>query len=179
MLRKRQTGFTILELMVAIIVLVIFLTLAIPSFRTAVQNNRLTSATNGFVTAMQLARSEAVTRRTPVTACGSSDGVKCDAKFTDGWVVFVDATALGSAPPEDVPPGSELRVWPAIDGDATNAGDDPDFIRFIPTGAVDNTTGTTFPITLVLEMPDCSGDNAREIEIAPNGRVSARRVACS
>jgi len=173
---RNQSGFTILEIMIAIVVLAIFLTLAVPSFQAALQNNRLTSATNGFVTAMQFARSEAISRRAPVTVCGSSDGSTCNDDWETGWIVFLDDNNEGTtaAVVDEV-----IRVWPTFAGGATNAGDAPNFIRFLGSGLVDGAAGTTYPVEFALEMPGCTGDNARIIEIERTGRVSAQRTGCS
>lgn len=59
---KHQSGFTIIELMVTLVVAAIILALAVPSFGDFIANNRLTTTTNNFVTAISFARSEAVKR---------------------------------------------------------------------------------------------------------------------
>jgi type IV fimbrial biogenesis protein FimT len=172
---RASSGFTILEILIAIVVLAIFLTLAVPSFISAIQNNRLTSATNGFLTAMQFARSEAISRRAPVSVCGSSDGLSCNDDWETGWIVFVDANDPGAttAVVDEV-----LRVWPSFAGEAENTGDDPNFVRFIANGAVDDAAGTAYPVEFTMQMPNCTRDNARSIEIERTGRVSAERVDC-
>ncbi|HJP34603.1 MAG TPA: GspH/FimT family pseudopilin [Gammaproteobacteria bacterium] len=109
MKRKNQAGFTIIELMLTIAIGAILVALAIPSYTNMVLNNCLTSKTNAFVSAMQLARSTAVTIREDVTVgsldCrldanddGAADGV-CDAanEFGVGLVVFRDIDADGLA----------------------------------------------------------------------------------
>lgn len=67
MKRKTHAGFTIIELMLTIAIAAVLLAVAVPSYRTMVLNNCLTSKTNSFVSAMQLARSSAVTFREDVT----------------------------------------------------------------------------------------------------------------
>jgi len=88
----RQTGFTLGELLTTIAVLGIGMSLAVPSFETAVRNNRRATAVNRLVSTMHLARSEAVTRNMQVTICASSDGASCDtADWSAGWIYFTDA----------------------------------------------------------------------------------------
>jgi len=88
----RQTGFTLGELLTTIAVLGIGMSLAVPSFETAVRNNRRATAVNRLVSTMHLARSEAVTRNMQVTICASSDGASCDAAdWNAGWIYFTDA----------------------------------------------------------------------------------------
>lgn len=92
-MKAQSTGFTLVELMVTIIVMALLLSIGIPGFRDFVRNSRMTSAANDIVTDFNLARSEAVKRRVPVTLCKSQDGAACDADATDpfrSWIVFVD-----------------------------------------------------------------------------------------
>jgi len=58
----QQTGFTLLELMMTIVIAAILVSLAGPNFRTLIQNNKQVAHTNEFVTSMHQARSEAVKR---------------------------------------------------------------------------------------------------------------------
>ena len=63
---------------------------------TVIENSRMSAGVNEFVAAVQLARSEAVKRRLPVTLCRSSDSTSATpscgtgAAWQDGWIVFVD-----------------------------------------------------------------------------------------
>ena len=66
-----------IELIVTMVVAAIVLTLGVPSFRELINNNRLTSGANEFVTALNLARSEAIKRSVRVTVCKSADGTTC------------------------------------------------------------------------------------------------------
>jgi len=83
-------GFTLIELMIGIAVAAILFGLAVPQFSTVTQNARMTSARNGLYAAMQLARTEALTRRVHVVVCASADGESCSASWDSGALVFVD-----------------------------------------------------------------------------------------
>ena len=51
------------------------------------------AAANDLVTDFNIARSEAVKRRVPVTLCKSQDGATCDADaagLSVSWIMFVD-----------------------------------------------------------------------------------------
>jgi len=67
-------GFTLLELMVGIAILAILLSIALPSYNEQIAANRVRYDADNVVTALQLARSEAVTRRLPVTVSNFSTG---------------------------------------------------------------------------------------------------------
>jgi prepilin-type N-terminal cleavage/methylation domain-containing protein len=58
--REMKNGFTLIELLVTLAIAAILLTTAIPSFREIIRNNQLTTQANNLVTALHLARSEAV-----------------------------------------------------------------------------------------------------------------------
>jgi type IV fimbrial biogenesis protein FimT len=84
---KRITGFTLVELMVTLIVAAILLTIGVPSFLETIRRSRTISQANELVTALNLARSEAVKRGMQVTL------LQTGAEWEDGWQVFVDENA--------------------------------------------------------------------------------------
>lgn len=86
-------GFTLWELMLALTVAAIVLGLAVPSFRGLSLDSRLTADVNGFVGAVQLARSEAAKRARSVVVCKTADRVHCggaEIGYDAGWMVFVN-----------------------------------------------------------------------------------------
>jgi type IV fimbrial biogenesis protein FimT len=89
--RRKQRGFTLVELMTSLSVAGISLAIAIPSFTNMVNNNRRITAVNRIVTTMHSARSEAITRNQQVTVCASKNGTACDGDgWNAGWLFFVD-----------------------------------------------------------------------------------------
>jgi type IV fimbrial biogenesis protein FimT len=92
-MKAKSAGFTLIELMFVIVLAAILLSLGLPSFRDFVRSSRMTAVANDMVADYNLARSEAVKRRVPVTLCQSPDGETCeDTAGTDfkGWIVFID-----------------------------------------------------------------------------------------
>jgi type IV fimbrial biogenesis protein FimT len=65
-MNRTQSGFTLLELMMTMAILVLIISMAMPSMTGFVQRNRLSAEVRGIVGAVALARSEAITRRTIV-----------------------------------------------------------------------------------------------------------------
>ena len=93
-----QAGFTLIELLVGVAIMAILLMVGVPSFQSAVASSRLTTSTNDLVSAMALARTEAIRRGTRVTVCKSANTAQCTTagNWAQGWIIFVDTTR-GSA----------------------------------------------------------------------------------
>lgn len=91
-------GVTLIELLVAMSVSAILLTVGVPSFSQFTVNTRLNSYANAMFSHLTLARSEAIKRNTRVAMCKSSDGSTCanTGDWSQGWVVFADLDNSGS-----------------------------------------------------------------------------------
>lgn len=83
-----QRGFTLLELLVAIIVGGVLLAVAVPMYNSTTLSAQLRSATNDLVSSVNFARSEALKRNAVVTLCVSASGSSCDTgNWQQGWIV--------------------------------------------------------------------------------------------
>lgn len=167
----RNGGFTLLELLTTLSVASLIVTLGVPSFRSVLDNQRMTGAANELVTALNLAKSEAIKRVAYVSICKSSDSTTCGGGGTDwkdGWIVFVNDTSanLGTIEGND----EIIRVYPGLRGTVavTPSGTVDGFLSFRPSG----TMGTTAANTLgTLTFCDRRGaDDARGILLEPSGR---------
>lgn len=177
----RQAGFTLIELMITLIIAAILVTVAIPSFNTTIQNNRVTTQINDFVSTLNLARTEAIKRGARVTVCKSADASNCNTSSTgweQGWIVFVDSDADETRDSgetilltsEGMPAGSTLQ---GASGSAVN-----NYVSYRASGK------TTFPISggeVALILCDARNDNSvtKAITVAPTGRVSTIPVTTS
>ncbi|VAW88326.1 hypothetical protein MNBD_GAMMA16-677 [hydrothermal vent metagenome] len=99
-MKKTNSGFTLIELIVAVGVAGIVMGIAIPSFQSSIKNNRITSETNRLVSDIQLARSEAMKRSTRVILCRSAAPTvstpTCSGTantWSTGWLVFTSGDA--------------------------------------------------------------------------------------
>lgn len=91
---KNISGFTLIELVVTIAVASILAVVAIPNFRTLLQNNRMTTHVNELLSDVNFARSEAIKRRSNVTICSSTTGTACTGgNWRDGRIIM-DASAV-------------------------------------------------------------------------------------
>jgi type IV fimbrial biogenesis protein FimT len=89
---KRQTGFTLTELLVVSAIVAILLGIGVPSFRYITNSYRMSAEVNGLLGDLQYARAEAIREGQPVTACVSTNGTGCTgtANWANGWIVFSD-----------------------------------------------------------------------------------------
>lgn len=60
--RRRSFGFSLIELLVGIVIMVILATLAMPSFQTMLRNSEIRNAAESIANGLQRARAEAVAR---------------------------------------------------------------------------------------------------------------------
>ncbi len=161
----RQRGFTLVEAVVTMVVVGILITAGVPGLVSLIKNNRLATDSNDFVTALYLARSEAVKRNTRITLCKSSDGSACAStgSWEMGWIVFVDDDADGS---KDV--GEELlRVHDALAGTTTLRGEASvaSYVSYLPSGEV--TSNGKFSLCDDRDFME----KTRGIDISVTGRV--------
>lgn len=186
---NEQRGFTLIELMLTIVVMGVALAVAVPSWTTFIQNNRLTSQANTLTSSLLLARSEAIKQNRGVVLCPSTSGTDCtDSAWHEGWIVFVNRTTAGEV-------GTTNRDVDAGTGDAcdftdTSADGDcvlqivqplgdaltldtgtamEDWIEYSGTGAMlrgNNTIGDG----LFVLCDDRGADHALGIEISTTGR---------
>jgi len=96
---KSTLGFTMVELLVTLAVAAIIVTFAIPNLRTAIQNGRITTITNDFISDVNYARSEALKRGTNVGLCLVADlqtAMQCDgASWAGDRMIFADSNNDG------------------------------------------------------------------------------------
>jgi type IV fimbrial biogenesis protein FimT len=95
--RSRQSGFTLVELMVTLGVGAILVAVAIPNMRDFTRNNRLSGGVNDLLHSIQVARTEAIKRQNGnVVVCGTANlavadaALVCDYATFKGWFVFQD-----------------------------------------------------------------------------------------
>lgn len=166
-------GFTIVELMIVLLILAILATIAIPSFRDFIGNSKVTGATNDLVTAINVARSSALQRATPVSVCASTDQDTCSGStdWKTGWIAFTDgAGAPGVKDGADV----LLQSWPGMQGDMLATGS-ASFLRYDVTGTM-NLGGAQ--VTFDIWQSGCLGNKRGETVVNTIGSVRSSKVAC-
>jgi type IV fimbrial biogenesis protein FimT len=123
-MNRLSLGFTLIELMVAITVGGILLSLAVPAFSGFLHEDRNIGQVNSLVGSLNYARSEAVKRATPagVTVCPSTDGQTCTGTaWSSGWIVVIQdlVTPANNVVLQSVPAFSGTNVVSQPVGPAT------------------------------------------------------------
>lgn len=159
-------GFTLIELMITIAVLAVVIAIAAPSFTSVIQSNRTTALHHEILGALQLARSEAVKRRTDVIVCRSEDLADCDkgTDWTDGWLI----REVG---------GDVVKVWDPVAGMALTGPDD---------GLIFRSSGMASGVTEDEDDPDfttttssCTAGTKYTIKISVTGSATVKKPGCS
>jgi type IV fimbrial biogenesis protein FimT len=92
-------GFTLIELIVTLAIVAIVVTFAVPSFKTAILNARMTTQTNNLISDIAIARNEAVKRGMFTIICPSQAGDSCDGKdWNSGRLIYWASAASGVDP---------------------------------------------------------------------------------
>jgi type IV fimbrial biogenesis protein FimT len=164
---KQQSGFTLIELLVTLAVATLLISIAVPNFKTTIQNGRLVTVANDLLGALVLARSQAVTTAKRVTVCSSNtDQSACSnsTAWANGWIICQETDTTTT----DCTNGATiLRVHEAINGANTlTNGSNLKSITFTSTGAL--TTGTG----LYFDACDSRGASfGRAIYVYPSGQA--------
>lgn len=98
----KQNGLTLAELLIALALLAIIAQVALPAWQTFIAKNRSQALQHSVERAVQLARARAVTQRTNVELCGSSDALNCSNSWSTGWLVRAIPHGQEPLPPEHV-----------------------------------------------------------------------------
>ncbi|NTS76717.1 type II transport protein GspH [Catenovulum sp. SM1970] len=93
--RKSQKGFNVLELMVAVAITGLTLTLGVPSMSETYADIRVNNTVRQVSKDLVYARTYAISNNTVVTICNLS-GSSCTGSWEDGYTIFIDGDASGT-----------------------------------------------------------------------------------
>ena len=153
-------GFTLIELLVTMAIAAILLAVAVPSFQTFFNRNRVAAVTNDYITAINYARSEAVKGGATTTICMSNSGIACtgNSGWSNGWIITGVVSGL-------------IRVHGPINAGNVAMGGTKTSFSFSGQGALTTTTGgDTFNICTPSDLT-----LSNSITVDPSGHL--RRVA--
>jgi type IV fimbrial biogenesis protein FimT len=178
----RETGFTLVELMITLVVVGILLATALPQLETFTKNNRLAGQTNELIAAIQLARAEAVKRGVNTVVCASTDQASCsgnNADWVSGWLVFSDfdldntVDAGADATLCEATEDCVMRTVTALSYDTAATGSAA-ILRFLPTGLASNGGN----VTIDLVARDCQREQARKVTVTTQGHTIVTTENC-
>lgn len=167
---RRNSGFTLIELMMAVLIMGIVLAIAVPSVRAYMNNARLINAGNDLVADMALARAEAVRTGYVATVCRSSNQTACETSGNDwavGRIVFSDLDSDGVLDTGE----NILRKVSALNSAVTMTASAASLFRvsFTPSGGrTRGSSDVTFTVC-------ASGQKQRQITVSASGRTQAKR----
>lgn len=187
MSKARARGFTVIELMVTLAVAAIVISMAVPSFQSVVNGNKLAAGANELMASLQAARMEAIRRGQRAGVCFSTktnSGVDatCSNANVDGWIAFVDANGDGDFDKagdtlirvSTLGAGVVVSANPALGGVVVGKP-----IIFRPDGLARDEPGGGGPGTGLLDAvvrlciaTTRPAANARDVEIASGSRVA-------
>lgn len=171
----RHRGLTLIELLTTLALAAILLTLGVPAFNELMARHRMTTAANGLLADLQLARSEALKRGTRVALCtgrAAGTGFECSAgDWHAGYLIFTDAD--GNRVVEN--PSEVLRVNTGSAHAAIEIAGERQDVAFLADGTADLTDDA--PVAWTLCAPG-SKTGAKAIVLARSGRASVTLGTC-
>lgn len=169
---------TLIELMTALGVLAILVAISVPSYRNYTLRSRVTTTTNDLVTALNLARSEALRASAIAVVCAATDpdaatpACSNDTDWTTGWIVFVDANEDGA-----VSAGERIvQSWPARHPQLSLEADSS---RVSMTRRGTAAAPVSFPIGFEVATDGCAVERQVNVSVSLSGGVRSTRVECA
>lgn len=185
--RAAMRGVSLIEVVTALAILSVLLTIGLPAMWQTHAETRVATRAGDLVAALAMARSEATRRGVRVSLCKTLNvaavppACSADANWEQGWLLFVDNThlagnTLGVLDPED----RLLRVFPAHPGGTMTGGANfavgisyrPNGIsQGIKVGGVAGLANGTFTL--------CDRGLGRSVMINATGRVRVGAANCN
>jgi prepilin-type N-terminal cleavage/methylation domain-containing protein len=174
--KNSRKGYTLLELMVVLSIVSILATVVVPGMQDGMRRNAKDSDMFGLMSAIALARSEAVTQSRTMSICRSVDQTTCavaaGADWSAGWIVFTDAGTAGVVDGTD----TILQVGKAATDLSvitlktfTNTNFPTDFLQFKDDGFLKNSSTGAY---LKFCGKDNSVSDARAVWVSNTGRTT-------
>ena len=161
-----HAGFTLVELMVSLSVLLFLLGMAAPSFSVLINNSRVKSSTSALASDLGFARSEAIMRNVPVLVCAkspSSSNCTSTVNWQSGWLICVDANDDGACDTATASAPNPIRMR-ASAGEGVTVSGPATALRF-------NGTGSVMLASAFSVVGRIAGTSPGNIQVATTGHV--------
>lgn len=168
----RNSGLTLIELLIVLTITTIVLTQAVPSFFSLIRSTTLSAQKNKFVHAMHYARSEAIKQNRPVLICASNGQVCSEVnQWEEGWIVYVDRNGNSLIEDDEV-----LRNFETISNAYTlRSNTNSHTLQFLADGRARKQSGALPMMTFDLCAPDAKAgymaQRSFELIINATGRL--------
>lgn len=169
---KRGFGFTLIEIMVAIAIFSILMSMAVPAFREILSDTRRSLVFNEISGAINSAKAHAIKNNRTSIICASSDRENCSGSISDGFIVFTDTNLNYTRD------ASERILYSFVKEGNTGvgfSGNVSDSIVFLPDGSIgkDSSTGASTIGTIRVCSTDAASDagRGRDISVLLSGQV--------
>jgi type IV fimbrial biogenesis protein FimT len=171
-MRKTQHGFTLPELLTAIAIVGILAAITVPTLRQFSANTRTAAANNSLISALAIARSEALRRSTPVTVCSSADAATCanSTNWATGWIAYADVNANGAF---DAASDQLLQAWSAPSGNVS-VSSTANLLTYNTRGMMNLGAAITFKTW----VQGCRGLNQTQVVVTVGGSPQNTHIAC-
>ncbi len=164
------SGFTLVELLFTIGLLMVLIAVLTPSLADLTRQNQIQTISAKFSQALQLTRNEAIKRNTKMALCKSNSGTQCDnsLNWEDGFILFNDLNGDGKVNRSE----TVFRVYEKLPAGITLRGNSniKNRITYKPTG--DSTSMGRFVICASGEL-----QNSEVIFINGTGRIRTGKDA--
>lgn len=147
---NRQSGFTIIELVVVVALIAIVAGIAIPTMTDLIDRNRVTATTNSSLGLLNFARNEAIRRGQSVIVSSAGNSM---------------SAALASD-------GSVVRQNEPADGGVTISADQ---VQFQGSGLTTQVLGAETIFTICGAQ---AGETGQRLSVAAGGRISSTEINC-
>ncbi|MBR9905656.1 MAG: prepilin-type N-terminal cleavage/methylation domain-containing protein [Gammaproteobacteria bacterium] len=132
-----ESGFTLLELLITLLLVGIIAAWGLPSFQALGQRTAQSSAVNRLQSAFSLARNTAISQRRQITLCPVDEGRKACTRDWSGELMIVRGDKTDSISEDDI-----LRIVPAQQGTKVAYSRGWSRIRYSPLGYTSGYNGS-------------------------------------
>lgn len=169
-MQRTQSGMTIIEVLVALAVVGVMLSVAVPSLSSYAESSQVSSDTSSLFNSLQLARSQSATRNSRISLCKIDPAAPTvcanGESWASGWIVFEDTDQ------DDVRDAGEQIFSTSMGMRPSSVVTTADFatvISFLPSGGVASNGTLTICV---------NGNIANTISINATGRPRIFESSC-